>query len=237
VLIANFGSGHRDLNAGQIEQLWPGATVTTIDSDPTSEADFPDDLRQIGLPGNYFDGGLCSHVLEHFCEADVSIVLAEFRRVLKVGAKLIVVVPNLLQVCRLIATGRLMQTAYQAPIGPIRPIDVLYGYQGEVQAHPLMAHRFGFDAASLLKALRAAGFSAQVHADTLHLIGEGIANDRASDQDGDPGRKANDGLHRGAGNGDLPAARVGTLWTPGMPLVASSPPALDRSGRRGTAVK
>ena len=43
--------------------------------------------------------------------------------------------------------------------GPITPLDILYGFRPFLAANPFMAHRFGWTAQTLEKALREAGFT------------------------------------------------------------------------------
>lgn len=57
------------------------------------------------------------------------------------------------------AEDRLTEPAYVLPAGPIKPLDMLYGFRTALaQGNSLMGHRGGFTARSLQAALLAAGF-------------------------------------------------------------------------------
>jgi Na+/glutamate symporter len=85
--------------------------------------------------------------------------LAEFRRVLAPAGFAAMTLPDLQQIAAAIAADRLTEPAYHSPMGPITPLDMLYGHGASIAAgNGFMAHRGGFTATSLEAALRAAGF-------------------------------------------------------------------------------
>jgi len=61
------------------------------------------DITKLDLPDNHADAIAAIHVFEHFYFWDVQNVLAEWRRVLKVGGKLILELPSMEKVFRYIA--------------------------------------------------------------------------------------------------------------------------------------
>lgn len=64
-------------------------------------------------------------------------------------------VPDLQQV----AADRLTEPVYMSPMGPITPLDMLYGHDASLaRGNGFMGHRGGFTARSLEVALLAAGF-------------------------------------------------------------------------------
>ena len=72
---------------------------------------------------------------------------------------LVVNCPNLIPVARLIAEDKLTEPAYISAIGPISPMDMLYGYGAAIeQGNEFMAHKTGFTPKSLHSSLTAAGF-------------------------------------------------------------------------------
>ncbi|NKE45040.1 class I SAM-dependent methyltransferase [Roseomonas frigidaquae] len=100
-----------------------------------------------------------SHNLEHLFPHEVPLALAEFRRVLKPGGFALMTMPDLQQIAKLVAEDRLMEAAYLSPMGPITPLDMLYGHGGSLaQGNVFMGHRGGFTARSLESALLTAGF-------------------------------------------------------------------------------
>jgi SAM-dependent methyltransferase len=106
-----------------------------------------------------FDAIWSSHNLEHVFSHEVALVLAGFLRVLRPGGELLVTMPDLQSIAALISKGRLEDTAYVSPAGPIAPLDVVYGHRGFVATgNEFMAHRTGFTARTLREKLLTAGF-------------------------------------------------------------------------------
>ena len=67
--------------------------------------------------------------------------------------------PDLQQVAELVATGNLEGTAYLSAMGPIAPLDMLYGFRPAVAAgNDFMGHKTGFTATTLATHLTTAGF-------------------------------------------------------------------------------
>ena len=105
------------------------------------------------------DAVYSSHNLEHLLPHDVPRALAEFRRVLKPGGLALVAVPDLRQVAALIAEDKADEVLYTSPLGPVTPLDVIYGHKAALaRGNHFMAHRTGFTATTLGKALAVAGF-------------------------------------------------------------------------------
>lgn len=106
------------------------------------------------------DAVYSAHNIEHLLAHEVGRALAEFHRVLAPGGLAVVTTPNLQKIAEAVAAGRLTETVYTAPAGPVTPLDMLYGYRPRLaEGHIHMAHRTGFTAASLGEALREAGFA------------------------------------------------------------------------------
>ena len=113
------------------------------------------------VPNGEFDAVFSSHSIEHLYPHEVPTALAEFRRVLKSTGFALITCPDLQSVCTLVAAGKLTDTAYISPAGPITALDILYGWrkalaQGELH----MAHRCGFTQILLTEELKRAGFVA-----------------------------------------------------------------------------
>lgn len=101
-----------------------------------------------------------SHNLEHLAAHEVPVALAEFRRVLAPDGIALITLPDLQSVAELVAAGKLTDPAYVSPLGPITPLDILYGFGPALaQGNDFMGHRTGFSDRSLLIALMAAGFA------------------------------------------------------------------------------
>ncbi|MBM3545502.1 MAG: methyltransferase domain-containing protein [Alphaproteobacteria bacterium] len=106
-----------------------------------------------------------SHVIEHLYAHEVPVALREFLRVLKADGFMVLTCPDLQSVGEQIATGKLLEPAYQSGAGPISAIDMLYGHRLPMaRGNLFMAHRYGFTAASLGQHLTEAEFARTIAA-------------------------------------------------------------------------
>ena len=111
------------------------------------------------------DAVFSSHNIEHLYPHEVPIALAEFHRVLRPDGFVLLTCPDLQSVCARVANDQLTDAAYQSGMGPITPLDILYGHRGAMKAGNLyMAHRCGFTQKVLASTLALAGFDAGVKA-------------------------------------------------------------------------
>ncbi len=100
-----------------------------------------------------------SHNIEHLYPHEVPAALAEFLRVLKPDGFAVITCPDLKSVARLVAEDKLTEAAYTSGMGPISPLDILYGHRASLaRGNLFMAHRCGFTLKVLAGTLRAAGF-------------------------------------------------------------------------------
>jgi SAM-dependent methyltransferase len=135
-----------------------------LDIDPRGAPDIVCDARQLAsLDAQQFDAIYCSHNLEHYYRHDVQKVLAGFLHVLRPEGFAHVRVPDIHAVMRATLDKGLDidDVLYTSPAGPIRVVDVLYGYSVEIErsGQDFFAHKTGFTQKSLIAALRRAGFS------------------------------------------------------------------------------
>lgn len=101
----------------------------------------------------------CSHVLEHFFDHEVAVVLAEFTRILHPEGAAVLRQPDLSFAIRSFDETNLERTLYDSPSGPIALLDVLYGHRQSIASgDTYMAHRTGFTQASLARRMLEAGF-------------------------------------------------------------------------------
>jgi SAM-dependent methyltransferase len=106
-----------------------------------------------------FDAVHCSHCLEHLTAVEGALALREFLRVLKPGGELSLQVPDLQAIGGKIGLGQIDYVLYTSAMGPITPLDMLYGMQSAIGAGNLfMAHKMGFTAGSLERILTGNGF-------------------------------------------------------------------------------
>lgn len=109
------------------------------------------------------DAIFSSHNIEHLYPHEVPLALGEFLRVLRADGVAIITCPDLQSICTLVVNDGLTEPAYMSSVGPISPIDVLYGHRVPMANGNLyMAHRTGFTQKTLANALSEAGFQAVV---------------------------------------------------------------------------
>lgn len=131
-----------------------------LDCDPASEPDIVASIVALPMiPKESHDAIFASHVLEHLFAHEANMALAEMFRVLKPDGILEVFVPDLQGIGAKLALDQLEEPLYLSNIGPISPMDMIYGHRGSVaQGRASMAHKTGFTASVLRSALKRAGF-------------------------------------------------------------------------------
>ena len=131
-----------------------------LDIDPDVAPDIVASITGMPMVANAsVDGVWSAHNLEHLAAHEVPLALAEFCRVLRPGGFAAVTLPDLQQVAELVAQGRLEDAAYISALGPIAPLDMLYGFRPAIASgNAFMGHRTGFTAATLAAHLTRAGF-------------------------------------------------------------------------------
>lgn len=132
-----------------------------LDIDPTVAPDVVGSMLDMAaVASGSVDAIFSSHNIEHLYPHEVSVALAEFRRVLTPEGFVVITCPDLQSVCALIAEDKLTDPAYTSSAGPIAPLDILYGHRPALAAGNLyMAHRCGFTERVLVGTLRAHGFA------------------------------------------------------------------------------
>ena len=135
-----------------------------LDLDPDVGADIVLDVRQLtSLEPQQFDAVYCAHNLEHVRQHEVPGVLAGFRHVLKPGGLAHIIVPDLQELMlACVQQGiDLDGLLYESPMGPITPLDVLYGHGGIIaqSGQDGYAPRTGFSRRTLANVVEASGFS------------------------------------------------------------------------------
>jgi SAM-dependent methyltransferase len=139
-----------------------------LDIDPAVEPDFIASTTDMSvIPTGAVNAVYASHNVEHLHPHEVPRALGEMRRVLKADGIALIKLPDLQEVARHVAEGRLEDPLYLSPMGPITALDILYGHRASlVEGNLFMAHHTGFTDATLARALIQAGFAAvMVHRD------------------------------------------------------------------------
>jgi ubiquinone/menaquinone biosynthesis C-methylase UbiE len=158
--VLNVGGNDRSI---PIPAEYAGWEHVLLDIDPAGNPDIVCDARELQtLAAASFDSVYCSHNLEHYRRHEVPRVLRGFAHVLRPEGFARVIVPDVGAVMRIVAKHDLDvdDVLYESPAGPITVHDVLYGYGAEIErsGNDWFAHKSGFTARSLGKALHAAGF-------------------------------------------------------------------------------
>lgn len=142
-----------------------GFDVVTLDVDPDTGPDVVADVRDLSaLASESFDAVFMAHLLEHFERHESTVVLNEVQRVLRVGGFVEVRVPHVKAVFEAVVDGaELDEPLYQSALGPITPLDVLFGHGRSIaQGKRAMAHRTAFTPARLECVLRDAGLRVEL---------------------------------------------------------------------------
>src|ERR1700728_3035380 len=104
-----------------------------FDIDPTVRPDIEGTLTDMhAVATGSVDAIYSAHNIEHVFPHEVHSVLLEFHRVLKEDGIVVLTCPDLLSVCQAVANDRLLDTLYVTPMGPIAPIDILFGHRDSV---------------------------------------------------------------------------------------------------------
>lgn len=114
------------------------------------------------IKNNSYDAVYSHHNIEHLYAYQVPIALNEMSRVLNDDGFLIISCPDLTSVCAKVAEGNndsLVQTLYVSGMGPITPLDILYGLRSSLeQGNHFMAHNVGFTKEVLQSTILNSGF-------------------------------------------------------------------------------
>lgn len=141
-----------------LPELW---RELRLDIDPSVAPDLVASITDMAVVDTAsVDAVWSAHNLEHLYAHEVPLALAEFCRVLRPGGFALVTMPDLQQVAELVARGLLEDPAYLSMMGPVMPLDMLYGFGPAIaNGNSFMAHRTGFVASSLSAHLTRAGFA------------------------------------------------------------------------------
>jgi SAM-dependent methyltransferase len=145
--------------AAFVEEDW---REVTVDIDARVKPDIVDCLPALALvPDASCDAVFSSHTLEHLYDHDVRAAAHSFRRVLRPGGFVIAVTPDLQAISSHLAMGDLDTPLYDTPVGPVTPLDILFGHRAfTASGNDFMAHRTGFTRFSITRIFREVGYPA-----------------------------------------------------------------------------
>jgi SAM-dependent methyltransferase len=160
--VLNVGSGPRSGNSLHASFQGPAWREVRIDIDPATVPDVVgsfSDMRS-SISSGSFDAVWSSHSLEHLYSHEVPSALSEFRRILKSDGFALIRCPDLEVVASALLDHGPDDVTYVSPIGPITPLDILFGHSDSIAGGKHhMAHKTGFTAARLGQLLLNAGFA------------------------------------------------------------------------------
>ena len=135
-------------------------TEIRFDIDATRNPDIVGTIVDLSLvETESVDAVYSAYNLDHIYPHEVPIALKEFFRVLKNDGIAVIKCPDIQSVCEAIGKDKLLDTFYQSPVGPITPIDILFGNRKAIaKGNEFMAKKGGFTYSVLDGALHQAGF-------------------------------------------------------------------------------
>lgn len=163
--VLHVGCGTRE-----ICEVFADYAETRLDINPDCNPDIVGSMTDLSGLGP-FDAVYTAHSLEHLDFHEVRAALDAFYSVLTPGGFALIVVPDLEGV---LPTPDVL---YHAPSGqPITGFDLYWGNRRDITERPYMAHRSGFMASTLAKALELAGFVnvTTKRSHPYNLIGAGL---------------------------------------------------------------
>ncbi len=163
-VLVHLGCGAKDKSRLPAPLNGPGWREIRVDLDPAHGPDIVASIVHVpALADDVADLVWCAHCLEHLFAHEVPRALGESLRLLKPGARLILIVPDGMTAAALVAADRADETIYESPAGPVTALDMLYGHGPALaQGAMAMAHRTCFTRARLARLLEQAGFEAVV---------------------------------------------------------------------------
>lgn len=158
--LLNVGGNSKDI---PIPACFAGWQNDLLDIDPTGKPDILCDARELTtLPPGQYEAIYCSHNLEHYYHHDVAKVLQGFCSILKQDGFAYIRVPDLVEVMKKVIENdiELDGELYMSGLGPIAPLDVIYGYRKQIESSGVdfFAHKIGFNTSLLVRSLKANGF-------------------------------------------------------------------------------
>ena len=161
--LLNIGAGHPKGN-DSIPLMFRSIPWKELrmDVDPANEPDVLASMLDMSpLASSSVDAAYSSHTIEHLYPAEIPVAVDEIFRVLKPDGFVVIVCPDLQAAAEMIAEDRLFDTAYDAPVGPVTPFDIVFSHRRYTgRDRPYMAHHSGFTMSSLVRTFKEGGFPA-----------------------------------------------------------------------------
>ena len=160
--LLNVGCGHSDISQikGFDKDSWK---EIRLDIDQSVNPDILGSLTDMSkVKSGSIDAIYSAYNLDHIYAHEIPSALKEFQRVLNEDGIAIVRCPDIQTICEVIAQDKLLEPLYESPIGPIFPIDILFGNRQEIaDGNEFMAKKVGFTYSVLNQIFGEAGFQAR----------------------------------------------------------------------------
>jgi len=160
--LLNVGCGHSNMSMlnGFSPKTWK---EIRLDIDESVKPDIVGSLTDMNLvETGSIDAIYSAYNLDHIYAHEITLALKEFYRVLNEDGIAIVRCADIQTICEVIAQDKLLEPLYESPIGPIYPIDLIYGNRKQIASgKKYMAKKIGFTYSALNQTFREAGFQAR----------------------------------------------------------------------------
>ena len=160
--LLNVGCGHSSISQlnGFSETDWK---EIRLDIDKDVNPDIVGTLTDMSkVETASIDAIYSAYNIDHIYAHEVPIAFKEFHRVLNDDGIVVLRCPDIQAVCEVIAQDKLLEPLYESPIGPIYPIDILFGNRQQISSgNQFMAKKVGFTYSVLNQTFGEAGFQAR----------------------------------------------------------------------------
>jgi SAM-dependent methyltransferase len=183
--VLNIGCGKVRLNSQtKIYDGWKEVRSDYFDNDTI---DVVSDILNLNeFDDESFDSVWASHIVEHNYWHDLPKVFGSIMRVLKKDGFAVIRVPDIGSIASLIEDS-LLEPIYETELGPVCPIDMLYGFRVELEQYPGMAHKTCFTLKSMQQVLSNLKINAFVSSSNMEVIAilykDKISNDIMNNKD------------------------------------------------------
>ena len=160
--LLNVGCGHSNISQlkGFSDSEWK---EIRFDIDEKVNPDIVGKLTEMSsVQTASIDAIYSAYNIDHIYAHEVPIAFKEFYRVLNDDGFVVLRCPDIQTICELIAKDKLLEPLYESPIGPIYPIDILFGNRQQIaDGNKFMAKKVGFTYSVLNQTFGEAGFQAR----------------------------------------------------------------------------
>jgi hypothetical protein len=159
--LLHVGCGHS--NISNLKGFEDGWTEIRFDINKGVNPDIVGNITDMSLvKDSSVDAIYSAYNIDHIYPHEVPLALKEFFRVLRDEGIVILRCPDIQSVCEAVANDKLLESLFDSPIGPISPIDILFGNRKQIsKGNEFMAKKCGFTYSVLNQTFGEAGFPAR----------------------------------------------------------------------------